>query len=344
MEVLAVKNKIMDLRNNAEALVKSVTDVKTLEELKIKFLGKKGEMTEILKGMKDLTDAERPEIGKVANEVRDFITSLMDETFDVLKSKMKEEKIKTESIDITLPGKKPDYVGLHPITETTEVLKDIFVNMGFDVADGPEIELDYYNFTALNIPETHPSRDLQDTFYINDDVVLRTQTSPVQIRYMEGKKPPFRMICPGKVYRSDYDVSHSPMFHQMEGLMVGESISFANFKAILTEFVQKVFGSDRTVRFRPHFFPFTEPSAEMDVQCGICKGKGCRSCKNTGWLEIMGCGMVNPKVLENVGYDSDKYSGFAFGMGIERIAMLRHGIDDLRAFFENDMRFLKQFK
>jgi phenylalanyl-tRNA synthetase alpha chain len=215
--------------------------------------------------------------------------------------------------------------------------------MGFDIADGPEVETEYHNFTALNIPESHPSRDLQDTFYFNPEVLLRTQTSPVQIRYMADKKPPFRMVCPGKVYRSDYDISHSPMFHQIEGLMIGENVSFANLKAILTQFVHEVFG-DKKVRFRPHFFPFTEPSAEMDVECVICGGKGCRLCKGSGWLEIMGCGMVDPAVMKEVGYNPEEVSGFAFGMGIERIAMLRHGIGDLRAFFENDMRFLRQFK
>ncbi len=339
-----MKEKIFELKNRIENEIHKIAEMKEIEELRVKILGKKGELTEVLKGMKNLSEEERPEIGKVANEVRDYITQKIDDKVKEFKNKLKEIKIKNETIDITLPGRKAELGRKHPITETMEFVRDVFIKMGFDVADGPEIELDYYNFTALNIPESHPSRALQDTFYISDDVVLRTQTSPVQIRYMEGRKPPFRMVCPGKVYRSDYDMTHSPMFHQMEGLMIGEDVSFANFKAVLTEFVHKVFGEERNVRFRPHFFPFTEPSAEMDVECGICKGKGCRSCKNTGWLEIMGCGMVNPKVLENVGYDSEKYMGFAFGMGIERIAMLRHGIDDLRAFFENDMRFLRQFK
>jgi phenylalanyl-tRNA synthetase alpha chain len=261
---------------------------------------------------------------------------------NILKEAEKEIRLKSETIDISLPGREVGTGRLHPITETMDFLKEIFIEMGFDVAAGPELETTFNNFDALNIPETHPSRDLQDTFYIDNNTVLRTHTSPVQIRYMQNKKAPFRMVCPGKVYRSDYDVSHTPMFHQMEGLMVGENISFANLKAILTEFVNKVFGETK-VRFRPHFFPFTEPSAEMDVECVICKGKGCRLCKNTGWLEIMGCGMVDPEVLKHVGYDSEEVSGFAFGMGIERIAMLRHGIDDLRAFYDNDMRFLKQF-
>ena len=245
-------------------------------------------------------------------------------------------------IDISLPSRALSLGTEHPITETMNFMKDIFIKMGFDVADGPEIEYVKYNFDALNIPESHPSRDLTDTFYMNPEVVLRTQTSPVQIRYMLEHKPPFRMICPGKVYRPDYDVSHTPMFHQMEGLVIGSNISFADLKGILTQFVKEVFGDTR-VRFRPHFFPFTEPSAEMDVECNICHGEGCRVCKGSGWLEIMGCGMVDPEVLKAGGYNPEEVSGFAFGMGIERIAMLRLGIDDLRSFFENDIRFLKQF-
>lgn len=245
-------------------------------------------------------------------------------------------------IDISLPSRALSLGTEHPITETMNFMKDIFIKMGFDVADGPEIEYVKYNFDALNIPDSHPSRDLTDTFYMNPEVVLRTQTSPVQIRYMLEHKPPFRMICPGKVYRPDYDVSHTPMFHQMEGLVIGSNISFADLKGILTQFVKEVFGDTR-VRFRPHFFPFTEPSAEMDVECNICHGEGCRVCKGSGWLEIMGCGMVDPEVLKAGGYNPEEVSGFAFGMGIERIAMLRLGIDDLRSFFENDIRFLKQF-
>lgn len=338
-----MKQKIKELKEKAEEAISSLSELKELEDLKVKFLGKKGELTEILKGMKNLSNEERPEIGKIVNDLRDNITLKVENKFKDLKEKFINERIKKESIDITLPGKKDTVGRIHPVTETTRVIQDIFVNMGFDVADGPEVEYAYNNFDALNIPEDHPSRDLTDTFFFNENVLLRTHTSPVQIRYMKEKKPPFRMVCPGKVYRSDYDVSHTPMFDQIEGLMIGEDVSFANLKGILTEFVQKVFG-DRSVRFRPHFFPFTEPSAEMDVECGICKGKGCRLCKGTGWLEIMGCGMVDPNVLKEVGIDSEKYQGFAFGMGIERIAMLRHGISDLRAFFENDMRFLRQFK
>ena len=279
----------------------------------------------------------------MVNETREFISQILDEKNNQLKEKEKRARLEQEILDITLPGEEVELGTTHPITETMNFMKDIFIEMGFDVADGPEIEKVEYNFDALNIPETHPSRDITDTFYISDNVVLRTQTSPVQVRYMLEHKPPFRMICPGKVYRPDYDISHTPMFHQMEGLMIGENISFANLKGILTHFVKKVFG-ETEVRFRPHFFPFTEPSAEMDVQCAVCKGKGCRVCKDSGWLEIMGCGMVDPEVLKAVGYDPNEVSGFAFGVGIERVTMLRHGIDDLRAFFENDIRFLKQFK
>lgn len=323
--------------------IEKASSMVELEDLRIKFLGKKGTITELSKKMKDLTPEERPTFGQKVNEVRDTVTAALDEKKEILKNIEKLKKIEEEKIDITLPGEEVELGSFHPITETTNFLKDIFIKMGFDISEGPEIEKVQYNFDSLNIPENHPSRDWQDTFYIKNDEVLRTHTSPVQVRYMLKNEPPFRMICPGKVYRSDYDISHTPMFHQLEGLMVGENISFANLKAILTEFVKNVFG-DTKVRFRPHFFPFTEPSAEMDVQCVICKGDGCRLCKNSGWLEIMGCGMVDPEVLKAAGYDSKVYTGFAFGMGIERVTMLRYGIDDLRAFFENDVRFLKQFK
>ncbi len=338
-----MKKKIMELKAAAEKKIKEISNLEELDKFKIEVLGKKGKLKEVLNGMKDLSKEARPVIGKVANEVRDFITGEFETKFSEVRENRKNKKILQETLDISLPGKKIELGKLHPVTETFEVVEDIFIKMGFDVASGPEIESEYHNFDALNIPKTHPSRDLQDTFYINEETVLRTHTSPVQIRYMRETKPPFRMVCPGKVYRVDYDVSHTPMFHQIEGLMVGENISFANLKAMLTEFVKKIFG-DKNIRFRPHFFPFTEPSAEMDVECVLCGGKGCRLCKGSGWLEIMGCGMVDPNVLKEVGYDSEKYSGFAFGMGIERIAMLRHGIDDLRAFYENDMRFLRQFK
>lgn len=338
-----MKEKVAQLKEQAQSSIESAASLQELEEIRVSLLGKKGELTEISKGMKTLSPEERPVIGQLVNETREFISQILDEKNNQLKEKEKRARLEQEILDITLPGDEVELGTTHPITETMNFMKDIFIEMGFDVADGPEIEKVEYNFDALNIPETHPSRDITDTFYISDNVVLRTQTSPVQVRYMLEHKPPFRMICPGKVYRPDYDVSHTPMFHQMEGLMIGENISFANLKGILTHFVKKVFG-ETEVRFRPHFFPFTEPSAEMDVQCAVCKGKGCRVCKDSGWLEIMGCGMVDPEVLKAVGYDPNEVSGFAFGVGIERVTMLRHGIDDLRAFFENDIRFLKQFK
>ena len=338
-----MKEKVAQLREQAQVKIESAVSLQELEEIRVKLLGKKGELTEISKGMKNLSPEERPVLGQLVNETREFITNLLETKNLELKEKEKEERLSKEVLDITLPGEDIQLGTIHPITETMNFMKNIFIEMGFDVADGPEVEWVKYNFDALNIPQTHPSRDVSDTFYITDDVVLRTQTSKVQVRYMLNHKPPFRMICPGKVYRPDYDVSHTPMFHQMEGLMIGENISFANLKGILTHFVKKVFG-ETEVRFRPHFFPFTEPSAEMDVQCAVCKGKGCRVCKDSGWLEIMGCGMVDPEVLKAVGYDPNEVSGFAFGVGIERVTMLRHGIDDLRAFFENDVRFLKKFK
>ena len=338
-----MKEKVAQLKEQAQSSIESAASLQELEEIRVSLLGKKGELTEISKGMKTLSPEERPVIGQLVNETREFISQILDEKNNQLKEKEKRARLEQEILDITLSGEEVELGTTHPITETMNFMKDIFIEMGFDVADGPEIEKVEYNFDALNIPETHPSRDITDTFYISDNVVLRTQTSPVQVRYMLEHKPPFRMICPGKVYRPDYDISHTPMFHQMEGLMIGENISFANLKGILTHFVKKVFG-ETEVRFRPHFFPFTEPSAEMDVQCAVCKGKGCRVCKDSGWLEIMGCGMVDPEVLKAVGYDPNEVSGFAFGVGIERVTMLRHGIDDLRAFFENDIRFLKQFK
>lgn len=335
--------RLESLKQEVELEIVKVETLQEIDEIRVKYLGKKGVLTDISKKMKEILAEERPRFGQLVNEVKTFITNIIEEKNEQLKKILKEKQLKEEVIDISLPGRGVATGGLHPITETMNFLKNIFIEMGFDVAEGPEIEFTKYNFDALNIPETHPSRDLQDTFYISENVVLRTHTSPVQARYMERKKTPFRMVCAGKVYRNDYDISHTPMFHQMEGLMVGNDVSFANLKGILEQFVNKVFGETK-VRFRPHFFPFTEPSAEMDVQCVICKGEGCRLCKHSGWLEIMGCGMVDPEVLKNVGYNPEEVSGFAFGMGIERITMLRYGIDDLRAFFENNIRFLKQFK
>lgn len=336
--------KLAELRQEVLSKIDGIRDLDDLNELKIKILGKKGEFTAIMKGMAEIAAEKRAEFGKATNEIKSIMTERFDRKLKELKEKAKQERIKNETVDITLPGRKVNKGSLHPLTQTVMEIKGIVSTMGFDIVDGPEVEYVKYNFDALNIPKTHPSREISDTFYIEEDeVVLRTQTSGMQIRYMEERKPPFRMISIGKVYRPDYDVSHTPMFHQMEGLMIGEDVSFANFKAILENIVKKIFGEDRKVRFRPHFFPFTEPSAEMDVECGVCKGEGCRVCKGTGWLEILGSGMVNPKVLEGVGIDPKKYQGFAFGLGLERITMLKYGIDDLRAFFENDERFLNQF-
>lgn len=336
--------KLEKLKEEVLTNIDNIANLDDLNELKVKILGKKGEFTAIMKGMSDIAAEKIAEFGKKTNEIKNMLNENFDIKLNELKEKAKQERIKNEIIDITLPGRKPDEGSLHPLTKTVMEIKEIVSTMGFDIVDGPEVEYVKYNFDALNIPKTHPSREISDTFYIKEDeVVLRTQTSGMQIRYMEDRKPPFRMISIGKVYRPDYDVSHTPMFHQMEGLMVGEDVSFANFKAILENIVKKIFGEDRNVRFRPHFFPFTEPSAEMDVECGVCKGEGCRVCKGTGWLEILGSGMVNPKVLEGVGIDPKKYQGFAFGLGLERITMLKYGIDDLRSFFENDERFLDQF-
>lgn len=335
--------KLSRLREDVLEKLNNVGNLDALNDLKVKVLGKKGEFTAIMKGMAEIAAEKRAEFGKVTNELKVVLQDRFDEKLNTLKEMAKQERLKNETIDITLPGRKANEGSLHPLTKTVAEIKEIVSDMGFDIVDGPEIEYVKYNFDALNIPKTHPSREVSDTFYIQDDVVLRTQTSGMQIRYMLDRKPPFRMVSIGKVYRPDYDVSHTPMFHQMEGLMIGEDVSFANFKAILENVVKKIFGKERNVRFRPHFFPFTEPSAEMDVECGVCKGKGCRVCKGTGWLEILGSGMVNPKVLEGVGINPKKYQGFAFGLGLERITMLKYGIDDLRAFYDNDVRFLDQF-
>ena len=336
--------KLAKLREEVLSKIDGSKNIEELNELKVKILGKKGEFTTIMKGMSEISAEKRAEFGKTTNEIKSLLNERFENKLTELKELAKQERLKNETIDITLPGRRANEGSLHPLTKTVMEIKEIVSTMGFDIVDGPEVEYVKYNFDALNIPKTHPSREISDTFYIKEDeVVLRTQTSGMQIRYMEDRKPPFRMISIGKVYRPDYDVSHTPMFHQMEGLMVGEDVSFANFKAILENIVKKIFGEDRKVRFRQQFFPFTEPSAEMDVECGVCKGSGCRVCKGTGWLEILGSGMVNPKVLEGVGIDPKKYQGFAFGLGLERITMLKYGIDDLRAFFENDERFLNQF-
>lgn len=323
--------------------LKSVKNLADLANIKVKYLGKKGIITSELKSLSKVPPEERPSYGKKINEIKQFIETEL----DLQESRLKQEELKkqllSESLDITLNGKFIPFGKEHPINKVLSEVTDIFVKMGFSVEEGPEVELDYYNFEALNIPKDHPARDMQDTFYISDDIVLRTHTSPVQVRVMEKRKPPVRFIAPGKVYRCDADITHTPMFHQLEGLMVDRGITFSNLKGVLVAFLHQMFGADTPVRFRPSFFPFTEPSAEVDIGCILCNGTGCRVCKGSGWLEILGAGMVNPRVFEHVGYDPEEYSGFAFGMGIERIAMLKYSIDDIRLFFENDIRFLRQF-
>lgn len=328
----------------AEKEIDEVISFEALENLRIKYLGRKeGVFTQLLKQMGTLPPQERPKTGKLINEIKDKVTQLLEEKGTRLKAENEAQKLVMEKIDITLPGISPQLGNLHPITKTLKEIVDIFIRLGFQVAEGPEIESSYYNFDALNIPSHHPARDMHDTFYVSKDIILRTHTSPVQIRVMEKQKPPLRIIVPGRVYRRDADISHSPMFHQVEGLLVDEQTSFSDLKGVLSTFVHLIFGSETDVRFRPSFFPFTEPSAEVDIACVICNGKGCGVCKNTGWLEILGAGMVDPEVFKIVNYDSTKYTGFAFGLGVERIAMLKYGINNIRLFFENDIRFLEQF-
>ena len=339
-----MKEKLEKLKEQVIEKLDKINSLESLDELRVSILGKKGELTSIMKEMGNIAAEKRAEFGKTVNEVKEKITGNFETKLSVLKEKIKEEKLKNEIIDITLPGRKQEIGTIHPITQTLGIVKTIFAEMGFDMMDGPEIEKSYYNFDALNVPKEHPSRDLQDTFYINDDLLLRTHTSPMQIRYMLEKNPPFRMISLGKVYRSDYDITHTPMFHQVEGLVLGENISLADLKGTLETFCKEMFGGSVEIRLRPSYFPFTEPSAEVDISCVICGGKGCRVCKNSGWLEILGSGMVHPNVLRMSDYDPDKINGYAFGMGVERIAMLKYGIDDLRLFFENDLRFIRQFK
>jgi phenylalanyl-tRNA synthetase alpha chain len=321
----------------------SAESLQEIEELRVRYLGKKGLITEGLKSLGKLSPEERREAGRRLNELKDFIDAGIGLRKDAASSQQLRQSLASETIDITLPGNFRRPGRLHPVTSVMNEITDIFAAMGFTVEEGPEVELDYYNFEALNIPKDHPARDMQDTFYASGDVVLRTHTSPVQVRVMQRRKPPLRFIAPGKVYRCDADVSHTPMFHQIEGLMAGEDVSFGHLKAVLEAFLRRIFAPDVPVRFRPSYFPFTEPSAEVDMGCIFCKGAGCPVCKGTGWIEILGAGMVNPKVFEMAGYDTGAVTGFAFGMGVERIAMLKYGIDDLRLFFENDVRFLGQF-
>ncbi len=339
-----MKEKLAQIREKALAQIKSTDSLDKLNEVRISFLGKKGELTEVLKGMKDVAPEDRPQVGQIVNDTRAAIEEVLENAKKEISSKMRELQMKAEVIDVTLPAKKNNVGHCHPNTLALKEVKKIFMGMGYEVVEGPEVEFDYYNFEALNIPANHPAKDEQDTFYINDKIVLRTQTSSVQVREMEKGHLPIRMISPGRVYRSDeVDATHSPCFHQVEGLVIDENITFADLKGTLALFARQLFGPDTKVKFRPHHFPFTEPSAEMDVSCFKCGGTGCRFCKDEGWIEILGCGVVHPHVFEMSGIDNDKYTGFAFGMGLERIALLKYEIDDMRLLYENDIRFLKQF-
>lgn len=339
-----MRSALEAIRAKALEQLEKAGDLKALEDARVQLLGKKGELTAILKMMGKLSPEERPVMGQMANEVRAAIEEKLEARTAELKAKLAEMKLQSETLDVTLPGTVIRQGHRHPLNLVLDEIKEIFLGLGFDVVSGPEVELDYYNFEALNLPKDHPARDTQDTFYITENVLLRTQTSPVQIRTMEERRPPIRIIAPGRVYRSDaVDATHSPIFHQIEGLVVDEGITMADLKGCLETVIKRLYGEDSIVRFRPHHFPFTEPSAEVDVQCFACHGKGCRVCKGEGWIEILGCGMVHPKVLSGCGLDPEKYSGFAFGIGLERIVMRRFAVDDMRLFYENDTRFLEQF-
>ena len=339
-----MKEQIEQIRQAAAAALDSAQDAQQLEDVRIRFLGKKGELTAILKQMGSLSAEERPVIGQLANEVREDINGRIAAKGAEIKKAQLEKRLLGEKIDVTMPGVQPLIGHKHPLSIVLDEIKEIFMGMGFDIAEGPEVEYDYYNFEALNIPKDHPARDTQDTFYIDDNIVLRTQTSPMQIRFMEAHKPPFRMIAPGRVFRSDaVDATHSPLFNQIEGLVVDKGISMADLKGSLETFAKRLYGEDTRIRLRPHHFPFTEPSCEIDVSCFKCGGKGCPMCKGEGWIEILGGGMVHPKVLKNGGVDPNEYSGYAFGIGLERLVMFRFNIDDMRLLYENDLRFLSQF-
>lgn len=335
--------ELQSLTEQALALVEEAGDLAALDQVRVEYLGKKGPITELLKGLGKLSAEERPAAGAKINEAKQQVQDAINVRREAMEKAAIEEKLAKETIDVTLPGRGEHQGSMHPITRTLRRIEEIFQRLGFSVEQGPEVEGDYYNFEALNIPAHHPARAMHDTFYIDPSTVLRTHTSSVQIRTMEKSNPPLRIICPGRVYRCDSDVTHSPMFHQVEGLVVDEGVSFAHLKGCIDQFLKAFFEADVPVRFRPSYFPFTEPSAEADIQCTNCGGEGCRVCSGTGWLEILGCGMVHPNVLASCDIDSEKYSGFAFGLGVERMAMLRYGVNDLRLFFDNDLRFLKQF-
>lgn len=339
-----MKEALQKIDESAKSALSSCKALKELEALRIQFLGKKGELTAILKKMGSLSASERPAMGQLANKVRKDIETAITNRQKELKDEEMLNALSSETIDVTLPGKEPEIGKLHPLTKVLREVKEIFLGMGFDIAEGPEVELDYYNFEALNLPKNHPARDTQDTFYITDNILLRTQTSPVQARVMEKQKPPIRIICPGRVYRSDaVDATHSPLFHQIEGLVVDKGIRMSDLIGTLETLMKRLYGEEAKIRLRPHHFPFTEPSAEVDVMCFNCHGKGCSMCKGEGYIELLGAGMVHPKVLSNCGIDPKEYSGFAFGLGLERIVMRRYGITDMRLLYENDLRFLNQF-
>lgn len=339
-----MKEKLASIKEEALRQIRESDALEKLNEVRVAFLGKKGELTSVLKSMKDVSPEDRPKVGQMVNEVREEIERVLEEAKSAMEKKLREAVMAKETIDVTLPAKKNQVGHRHPNTIALDEVERIFVGMGYEVVEGPEVEYDYYNFEALNIPADHPAKDEQDTFYINDKILLRTQTSPVQVREMEKGKLPIRMIAPGRVFRSDeVDATHSPSFHQIEGMVVDKHITFADLKGTLAQFAKEMFGEDTKVKFRPHHFPFTEPSAEMDMSCFKCGGSGCRFCKGSGWIEILGCGMVHPKVLAGSGIDPEVYSGFAFGIGLERITLLKYEIDDMRLLYENDVRFLKQF-
>ena len=339
-----MKERLQQIQSVALDAIANASDLKVLEDLRVQYLGKKGELTAVLRGMKDLTNEERPIVGQIANEVREQIEAVLTSAKQKLEQEAENKKLAEEVIDVTMPGKVLPRGNMHPLHKTLEEVQRIFLGMGYEIVDGREIETGYYNFDALNLGEEHPARNEQDTFYFTPDLVLRTATSPVQVHTMEAQKPPIRMVAPGRVYRSDeVDATHSPVFHQIEGLVIDKNITFGDLKGALAEFAKELFGDKVQVKFRPHYFPFTEPSAEVDVTCVMCGGDGCSVCKGSGWIEVLGCGMVHPKVLEMAGIDPTEYQGFAFGMGLERLTMLKYDINDLRLFFENDVRFLSQF-
>ena len=338
-----MREDLKALRERVEAELRKAETEEELQEIRTRYLGRKGLLTGLLRNIGNVPSEERPQFGRQCNEVKETLSAGIDQLLAGLASSKKEELLQRERLDVTLPGRGVRHGRLHPVTQVREEICRIFAGLGFSVVEGPEVELDYYNFEALNIPKDHPARDMQDTFYVEDNIVLRTHTSPVQVRIMEKRKPPVRILSPGRVYRRDSDISHTPMFHQIEGLLVDRGITFGDLKGVLTVFLKQVFGEDTALRFRPSFFPFTEPSAEVDIRCVMCSGRGCRVCGQSGWLEILGSGMVDPEVFKNVGYDPEEFTGFAFGLGLERIAMLKFGISDIRLFFESDMRFLEQF-